>query len=319
MWSGALSLLVIAYLFLGGAGAGALLILSLLDLCTPEASSAKEAPALAGGAAQPRNAAVNRSYRPQRLYSSFFAPGFLLAASVLVLSSLCLLFDLGHPGRVLNLFLRPTLSYLSFGTYALAAAVICGAFLAALWVMPLSRLPRKAVRCVECLGILASLVLIGYTGFLLYSMGAATLLGSLLVPLLFVLSALSCGIALLFLLAGLNGAATAYLATLSRLGRLDSLLIGLELVVLAAFVALSLRGGNNSDGALGLLQGPEAAIFFLVLVCCGLLLPLLLENMRRLRFKNTLIPASLAVLTGGFALRWWLVQVGFPAFVPGVV
>jgi len=284
------------------------LILFLLDVFSPYASGDKVV-----------ESSIRRIYQPQHTYSRFFTPGYQLATLVLILSSLCLIFDLGHPSRILNLYFRPTLSYLSVGTYALTISIICGVFMAAIWTLPLARISHKVVRIVQSVGMLGSVVLIGYTGLLLYSMGSGTLLDSLLVPLLFVLSALSCGIALLLLIAGLNGAITTFSSTFNRLIKLDSVLLCLELIALAVFVILAAMVGNNPEYARLLLQGNETPIFLALLVFCGLLLPLVLENTRQLRFENIVIPVSLTVLVGGFVLRWWFVQIGFPDFFLGVM
>ena len=284
------------------------MILFLLDVFSPYASGDKVV-----------ESSIRRIYQPQHTYSRFFTPGYQLATLVLILSSLCLIFDLGHPSRILNLYFRPTLSYLSVGTYALTISIICGVFMAAIWTLPLARISHKVVRIVQSVGMLGSVVLIGYTGLLLYSMGSGTLLDSLLVPLLFVLSALSCGIALLLLIAGLNGAITTFSSTFNRLIKLDSVLLCLELIALAVFVILAAMVGNNPEYARLLLQGNETPIFLALLVFCGLLLPLVLENTRQLRFENIVIPVSLTVLVGGFVLRWWFVQIGFPDFFLGVM
>ena len=335
-------MLVITYLFLGGAGAGTLLILFILDFCTPLASRARLATQKNSFSELSQAANENRSsirqlitselsspsddrkpehhiYRPQNAFYSFFSPGYQIATATLVLSSLCLILDLGHPDRILNLYFRPTLSYLSIGTYALTISIICGAFLASIWTFPQARFSHIVVRIVQGLGILGSIILIGYTGLLLYSMGTSTLLDSILVPLLFVLSAISCGIALLFLIAGLSGTTRIFSSTFDRLIKLDTVLLSLELIALAAFVIWAMLISNSMSDASILLQGNDTPVLLVLLVCCGLLFPLILESIRRLRFENTVIPIAFAVLVGGFVLRWWFVQIGFPDFVAGVM
>jgi formate-dependent nitrite reductase membrane component NrfD len=303
---------VVTYLFLGSTGAGVLLILIALDFATSKASQPSVASVI-------ETANTRKSYLPQKLYGSFFAPGFQLASLVLVLGAVCLTSDLGHPDRMLNLFLHPTLSYVSFGTYALSISIVCALAMAAIWTLPILRLPTLAVRGIECLGILAASVLIVYTGMLLYSMGTGSLLGSLLIPALFVFSALSCGIALLLFIAGLNGTLQYFSSTYRLLAKLDSALICLELVTLVVFLALAIINTNVVDHALVLLQGAQAPVFYLLLIGCGLLLPLALENIPHLHLDKVAVPVALAVLIGGFTLRWILVQVGFPIFGQGMI
>jgi formate-dependent nitrite reductase membrane component NrfD len=297
---------------LGSAGAGALLILTILDFTTPKAS---QPPGLSAA----RTAGILRAYSPQKFYESFFAPGFRLIALVLALGVMCLISDLGHPDRMLSLFLHPTLSYVNFGTYALTISIACTLAMTAIWSFPILRLPSLVVRGVECLGIIAAAVLIAYTGMLLYSMGTGSLLGSFLVPVLFVFSALSCGIALLLFIAGLNGTFQCFSSTYRLLVKLDSVLICLELAVLAVFLVLAVVNTHAADYALMLLRGAQAPIFYLILIGCGLLLPLILESISRSHPEKTIVQVAIAVLVGGFTLRWILVQVGFPDFAQSVM
>jgi formate-dependent nitrite reductase membrane component NrfD len=288
------------------------LILAVLGFTTPKASQSL-VPSAAGAAS------TRRLYLPQKLYEPFFAPGYQLATLVLVLGAVCLISDLGRPDRVLKLFLHPTLSYVSFGTYALTISIICSLVMTAIWSLPILKLPTLAVRAIEGLGIFTALVLIGYTGLLLYSMGTGSLLGSLLIPVLFVFSALSCGIALLLFIAGLGGTFHHFSTTYRRLIKLDSVLICLELVALAVFLVLAVINTNAADHALVLLRGAQAPVFYLILIGCGLLLPLILENVPHLHLERIVIPVAITVLVGGFTLRWILVQVGFSVFTGDVM
>ncbi|NTU89816.1 MAG: polysulfide reductase, partial [Actinobacteria bacterium] len=115
--------LIISYLFLGGAGAGALAVLSVLDMLSWQAT-------VPGGG----NATVRSAfYSPQAGYRDFFAPCYLISFISLALGTLCLLFDLGRADRALFLFLRPTLTYVSVGTYALTLCLLTAFVLCLIW------------------------------------------------------------------------------------------------------------------------------------------------------------------------------------------
>ena len=338
-----LSTLVISYLFLGGAGAGTLFVLIALDLLTPQAAS----PAPPAHIIRPAQAARLRAaslvaasparYIPQPVYRPLFMPGFQAAAAALVLSAICLAFDLGRLDRLLILFTHPTASYLTLGSYALSLAILSSLALAVLWSIPTPHPPRWAIRSLEWLGLLASAAVMLYAGLLFQSIGTGILLGTALLPVLFVLSALSCGLALLFLTANLTSANKAFATTLSRLANLDSLLILAETVALAILIILAFGNsastgwlasdttgglvdgtaavstGTPATAATALLQGSYAPTFWAALVACGLILPFILERIQ----KPPQLPTALMVLVGGFALRWCLLTAGLPAFTPG--
>jgi formate-dependent nitrite reductase membrane component NrfD len=249
--------LVITYLFLGGAGAGALFVLIMVMLLMPSAR------------------------RP--VYQRLFQSGFQIATGALMLSALCLAFDLGRPDRLLLLFLRPTLSYLTLGTYALSLSIFCALVLAIVWSAG-PRLPRWAERGVEGLGLTASFAMMLYTGLLFQSIGDGILLGSVLLPVLFVLSSLSTGVALLFAAVIFTGTEHDPPAVLIRLLRADSLLICVETVVLAVLLSLALAEPMPSLSVLALARGSYALPFWLGVVGLGLLGPLFVEGATWLRY-----------------------------------
>ena len=229
-------------------------MLLLLDLLSPQASTSLDG---------------SSGYHPQKAYKLFFLPCFAVSTAAMVLGALCLSFDLGRPDRLINLFFNPTFSYLTIGTYALAIAILCAGFLTIVWsgLGAKKGCSRWLVRCLEILGILSASAVILYTGLLFYSIGAGTLLDSLLIPLLFILSALSCGIALIFATTSIADATVLFKTTLQRLARIDSVLLLLELLALAALVLLALLSSASFSAvaAQTLLWGSEAVVFWLIL------------------------------------------------------
>ncbi|MDR1088971.1 MAG: polysulfide reductase NrfD [Coriobacteriales bacterium] len=305
------STLVIGYLFLGGAGAGALLTLTVLELRSPEASL----PTQASRARAPGR----RPYCPQPAYRRFFAPGFQMSCVSLVVSSLCLVFDTGRIDRALLLFTHPSLSYLTLGAFSLVAALLCATVMAVLWSLPALCPPRPLVRAAEALGILSSVVLIGYTGLLFFSIGTGTLLGSVFIPAIFILSSLSCGVALLFLAGGIRGSIGGFASVFHGLIRADTVLLVLEVLALTLLFLLAAGDVHAAGAAEPLLQGSQAPVFWIIIVGSGLLVPLVLENLRALRRSSTIVPLSVLVLVGGLALRWSLIQIGLPANFAGTM
>ena len=107
--------LAVGYLFLGGTGAGAIAVASVLDLALVRAPFGTDA-----------RVSADEAPPCERVVAFALLAGF----AALALGVLCLLFDLGRIDRALDLFLRPSATYLTVGSFALAALVACGAFLA---------------------------------------------------------------------------------------------------------------------------------------------------------------------------------------------
>jgi formate-dependent nitrite reductase membrane component NrfD len=293
-----------------------------LDLLTPLAS--REAGLLIvshdrAGTGRRRPGLLHTSYCPQPAWRPLFMPGFQVAVATLMLAALCLAFDLGRPTHLLRLFTHPTASHLTVGSYALCAAIVSGLTVAILWSSPTLRLPRLLVRTLEGLGLLAAAAVMLYTGLLLQSIGTGLLLGTVLLPVLFVLSALSCGLALLSVTTSLTDAEGTFARTLGQLAFLDALLIGAELLALALLIGTALEQTGPSQAARALIQGDFAPAFWTGVVACGLCAPLILGRLRPRFVKPPRLAAALMVLVGGFALRWCLVTAGLPVFAPGSV
>ena len=97
--------LVIGYLFLGGAGGGALVVLAALEGVR----------SLAG--------------RRLGLPDEFFARAWPVSTVVLAAGIVCIFADLGRPDRLFALVLSPQPTPLTVGAYALVVSLACaGAF-----------------------------------------------------------------------------------------------------------------------------------------------------------------------------------------------
>ena len=243
--------LVVGYLFLGGAGAGGCLTCALLGLL---ADREELAPALA---ARFRTGAGRR-------WTRLLAPALTLSVGCLVLGIVCLAADLGRPDRLLLLMVSATPSYISFGAWALVACTLLGAALVAVWRGAMA-VRGGALAALEALTVVAALATAAYTGLLLASMPSVPLWCTPWLPVLFTLSAASCGIALVMAAAWVSGAATDFGAVLARLALADAALIALEAVAAAGALlsAWASSGAPAADLAAGLLAGagvlPDAA------------------------------------------------------------
>jgi len=171
-----------------------------------------------------------------------------------------------------------------------------------------------------------------YTGLLLNTMVARPLWNSAVLPLLFLVSGLSAGAAVLHLAAmlrgeraappgALGGAATALVQRLGEtwpdrragdgLLRADMAFMATELALIALLLLnLATSSASHAAAAALLASGPYATAFWVVVVGLGLVVPLALQALELgHRITHTVLPACL-VLVGGFALRWVLVGAG---------
>lgn len=253
--------------------------------------------------------------------------------SYIVIAPICvgliaLVFDLGQPLRFWHLLFQAgplnqgvillPVSVMSLGTWILVLfSLLCGVCYPLMWLAE-ERVGRNAPlipilagreglrRFIGILGLPVALLVAVYTGVLLAATSRPVWADTPLLPPLFVLSATSTGIAAIILLMALNRAGNHEI--LARLERGDSLVIKLELAMVALlFIALFF-----SPGAVGmaknLMFGNYSVLFWLGFIIVGLVLPLAMQR-HGLRQSSGVanrlaVISSALVLIGGFYLRY---------------
>jgi formate-dependent nitrite reductase membrane component NrfD len=314
---------IAAYLFLGGLGGGVAALSYWLGL------------EMAG------NPAAARSVRRF---------GMAAGLASLVLGTLLLVYDLGDPAHLWHIFGNPR-SWIFWGvviitvfmvaTAAYLVPEVTGDRTAVPWVARLQRAQPVLSLVAAITGVLVAL----YTGFLVSMAPAIPFWDTPALPLLFLVSALSTASALLMLQVAWDvGRLPHGHDLLRRLETADIWLIGVELLVLAAFLNYSRMSPAAARLSRAyLLSNPGFVIGFFI---CGLLLPWGLEIAlsRRGRAPAALAAAwgetaatraapgteggpksrpgprwgvaatpaltSLLVLMGGFLLRWYVLAAG---------
>jgi formate-dependent nitrite reductase membrane component NrfD len=299
---------VVLYLFLAGVGAGTVTVSASVLLRG------------GGGGFGGRHFAIARY-------------GALIGPLPVIIGTALIIFELGRPFRVLNLFKVINLSPMSIGTWLLAVFIVVSLLYALLFLpwRPIiwDRLHpgRRALAwiCVP-LGILVAV----YTGVLLGAMPSRPFWNSPIIAMLFLISALSTGIALIILAQALlyrvppNNPAAKRLFHQSGylLAASDVMLIGFELLAIFLFVMFAhLTVGNVKYAVAAILPGGDLALaFWLWVVLIGLLIPALVELayvVPRLLYAHDYMPprvveiaVPIAVLIGGFMLRYVVVVAG---------
>lgn len=310
---------VIGYLFLAGVGAGALTVSASVLLRG------------GGGGFAGQHMAIAR-------YGAFIAP------LPLIIGCAFLIFELGswHAGnwfRWINLFMTINLSPMSIGTWLLAVFIPISLVYAYTFVPNAPGLGDNGTKlrrglawvCVP-LGIATAV----YTGVLLGAMPARPFWNSPILAMLFLISSLSTGVAVILLFRALfpSKAASqertamtaeyfarrdqsAYLLTAS-----DLMLIGFELLVVGLFIMYAhlTVGAVKESVAVILFGGDMAALFWLGVVAVGMVIPALIELYyvipRLLHHQPFDVPVGveiivpIAILVGGFLLRYVVVVAG---------
>ncbi len=242
-----------------------------------------------------------------------------LGIVLLSLGMLALFLDLSHKPFFWRLYttFMPR-SPMSWGSWILLLVYPAMGAAALLWLPESlrSRAPRLFVwgswlasspgrrRTVAWANLLLGAALGIYTGILLSSLGARPLWSSALLGPLFLASGLSSAAALAHLLERDHAASAGLL-------RLDSLLLVVELAIVALFLIGLLSASKvHAAAAHLLLGGPYAAVFWVLVVGSGIVVPLLLQTLElRRRIASTRV-SPLLVLLGGVLLRVLIVYAG---------
>ncbi len=302
---------VVGYLFLAGVGAGALTTSASLYL---------------RGGSEVRGLHVDAAR-----YGAFLAPLPVIVGCGRLIFELGS-FHAGNPFRFLNLYKVINLSPMSIGTWLLTAFIGFSIVYAYMFVRSapgLTNERRYAYRTVlSWVAVPLGISVAVYTGILLGAMPARPFWNSPILALLFLVSSVSTGVALILLaralLAGKIDAKTdrqyhesGYLLTTS-----DVLLIGFELMAIFLFIMYAhLTIGSVKEAmSVILFGGVLAAQFWIGVVVIGLLLPALVELyyvIPRLLYQRPFttprsveIAVPIAVLVGGFMLRYVVVIAG---------
>lgn len=294
---------VISYLFLAGAGAGAVTVSASVLL---------------------RGGGFGRSRMTVAKYGALIGPLPVMLGTALII------FELGAPFRVLNLFKVINLSPMSIGSWFLSAFIVLCSLYAATFLLPERWGWNRALRTALAWACLPSGVGVAiYTGVLIGAMPSRPFWNSPILALMFLLSALSAGTAaIVFCMALLrrnSGDAelesdfhnSAYL-----LATADAVLLAGELAIIFLFIMFAhLTIGSTKEAVKVILAGGELAVLFWgLVVALGILLPFLVEialvGPRLLRgkpyhpFRLVDLAVPVAVLIGGFALRYVVVVAG---------
>ena len=227
--------------------------------------------------------------------------GVCLGWPCVLIGCLCLLGDLGNIGNAWRVARKPDTSWIARGTIIISIFMIVGFVHMLLWVWPgtAGEAGSTARHVVGVIGAVFAFGTMVYTGLLLGDAIPIPFWNTVLLPILFFLSALSTGVMAVILVGVIAGVDEAHLLTLARV---DILLIVVETLVLAGYLHGSYRLPGSRMSAEHVLRGEAAPMFWVGVGVCGLLIPLVIEALGLHGF--TAVVASILGLIGGLCLRY---------------
>ena len=303
--------LVAIYLFMGGMGAGAFIIAAVLEL-------------------------TGERYKHEYCPTALVGAG--VSGPLIAIGTVLLIFDLGaglrEPWRILNMFTNWS-SVMTWGIWILSFFIPIAFVYGILEVMQVhpgilawlrrwlrflpETLPYRGIKRIVCsIGILLALGTALYTGVLLSVVEAVPLWATPILPILFLVSAVSTGMGLsLDLSATLMVPETPH--RFKRLPLIHIALIGLEIALLVLFFYTALgQGGEAAESANLILTGAGSLIFWIVVAGLGMVFPLVVNIYALARGSHGYlvgILAGAAIVLAGLFVRYLIVAAAIPVTV----
>lgn len=289
IWGG----IIAWYLFLAGLGGGAFVASAYLRAKHPQAKRMRRA-------------------------------GHLIAPGAVIVGLVLLMLDaeagLHNPLRF-ALLLSNFGSVMTWGVVFLAGFVVV-----ALVVAGLDIGKREVPKSLEAIGATLAVCVAVYTGALLGVTHTFPLWNSAILPVLFLVSALSAGIASVMLYGCI--AAPGEFEHVEHMKKGHQALPIIELFLIASLLFITIHNSTAGyESVMSLLVGSHAVFFWVALVTVGLVLPavgeLVLESSRlhsRLKMPAMRVAcatAELGVLIGGWTLRYLVVVAALPLTLVG--
>jgi formate-dependent nitrite reductase membrane component NrfD len=252
----------------------------------------------------------------EREAPAFIRNSMLAAPILLSIGMLFLFLDLENKWHVYRFYMTfQVTSPMSWGSwillvvYPVSVAMIVLANRGRWWVNwypPAERLVEPWWRAIALANVFFGALLGIYTGILLSSYVARPFWNNGLLAPLFLISGVSTGAAWMILFH--DGAS---LREKEELGLIKVGLIVSEILALVLFISGMLSSaGNQKEAVFLVLSGPYTAVFWVLVVGIGLLIPLLLQTLEVLRQVESRFVMPLMVLVGGLSLRLVMVYAG---------
>lgn len=249
--------------------------------------------------------------------------GRIISPIFLAIGLIMLIFDaeagLHNPLRFVYLVLNPG-SVMTLGVYC-----ICIFMPVSFVVALLEVLKKKVPNWLMWIGVVSAFCVAAYTGFLLGVVNAYPLWNNAILPILFIISALSAGLAATSLVGLITD--RHHFEQMWLIKKSHVILSVLELIVLFTMLIIVSSGSpTGAESVASLISGKYALIFWGCLVILGLVMPFLIEGYpvfitKKPETSTTSLVISIigesGVLVGGFVLRLLVIIAALPVvFIP---
>jgi polysulfide reductase chain C len=291
--------IIAIYLYLAGIGAGSYIIGTVIDWFVHPSSMV-----IIWG--QPLNS----------------AKAALLWGPILVaIGAPFLILDLGIKKRFLYACLNPRTSWVARGFIILSAFIIFGLVLLTKSVLSFEWFHAESGlwRILEVIAVAFAFGTALYTGILLKATKSIPLWNTYLLPLLFLVSALSTGSMAVILSTLGSGLFSHDAAVLKVLTVGEQILVVIEAVVLYLYLSGRYRvSEQGKDSVRLLLFGEKKFIFWGGIVLLGFIFPFVLEGIAAFSHGNVLLifSSGLTLLCGGLFLRFGVLSAGIKERIP---
>ena len=240
---------------------------------------------------------------------------------MVAISAPCLILDLGIKWKFMYACLNPRTSWVARGFIILSIFIVFGLILLAKSILPFEWLHTGSVLwwILEIITFAFAFGTAFYTGILLKATKSIPLWNTYLLPLLFLVSALSTGSMAIILSTLGTGLFSHNSGPLKVLMHGEQMLVVIEGIVLYLFLSRRYKAAEQGkDSVRLLLFGEMKLIFWVGIVFLGLIFPILLENIASLFHGNMVLIfiAGILLLWGGFFLRLGILHAGIKEQIP---
>ena len=297
--------IIAIYLYLAGMGAGSFIIGTLINWLGVK---------------------LNSPFIPPSIdvfgYTLNLSNALILWGPIMVaISAPFLILDLGIKWRFMYACLNPRTSWVARGFIILSIFIIFGLVLLAKSVLPFEWLHAESVLwwIPEIIAFAFAFWTAIYTGILLKATKSIPLWNTYLLPLLFLVSALSTGSMAIILSTLGTGLFSHDSGPLKVLMRGEQMLVVVEGIVLYLFLSRRYKAAEQGkDSVRLLLFGEMKLIFWVGIVLLGFIFPVILENIALLFYGNVVLifVAGILLLCGGFFLRLGVLHAGIKDQIP---
>ena len=221
--------------------------------------------------------------------------GIFIGFPLVFIGTLFLMAELGSPKNFWRAFMKPGTSWIARGTIITTFFMIINFFHIVFWIFPYAATLENAVGLRHLLGIVGVIFALGrmiYAGILLAACRPIAFWSTGMLPLLFLVSALSTGIMSVLLISSIPG----FYNQLGSLVKFDILLLALEIFVLLFYLQATHRLPESRASAKIVLRGSVAPLFWFGVVILGLAIPLALFLLALFTFQGTM--ATIALILG---------------------